>query len=223
MKIIIAAIKSWNFKNFQNLKDKHDYFFVKKKEDLVYEKILKINPDYIFFPHWSWFIPEDIINNFNCVVFHMTDLPYGRGGSPLQNLIVRGHKETKISALKPVKDFDAGPIYIKRNLSLEGTCDDILKRCSKIIFKDMIPFILENKLEPKPQEGKVIQFERRNPEDSNIENLKNIKEVYDHIRMLDGEEYPKAFVKKNKIVFELSDAKINKGEITAKVNIRYKK
>ncbi len=49
--------------------------------------------------------------NFNCVVFHMTDLPFGRGGSPLQNLISRGIYKTKISAIKVVKEIDAGPIY----------------------------------------------------------------------------------------------------------------
>ena len=47
----------------------------------------------------------------------MTDLPYGRGGSPLQNLIVRGHKHTMISAIKCVKELDAGPIYLKKPLT----------------------------------------------------------------------------------------------------------
>jgi len=37
----------------------------------------------------------------------MTDVPYGRGGSPLQNLIVRGHTETKLTALRCVRDLDA--------------------------------------------------------------------------------------------------------------------
>ena len=52
------------------------------------------------------FIPTEIFTSFECIVFHMTDLPYGRGGSPLQNLIVRGHKKTKVSALKVVKEVD---------------------------------------------------------------------------------------------------------------------
>ena len=45
----------------------------------------------------------------------MTDLPYGRGGSPLQNLIINGHKETMMSALRCVQELDAGPIYLKKN------------------------------------------------------------------------------------------------------------
>ncbi len=223
MKIIVATIKSWNIENFKRLTGKHDYYLITKKHDLSYEKIRKINPDYIFFPHWSWLITKNIYQNFNCVVFHMTDLPYGRGGSPLQNLIVQGCKRTKISALKVVKSFDAGPIYMKRDLDLDGTCEEILECCSDIIFKDMIPFILENKPRPMPQKGSVVLFERFKPEDGNIENLKRIETIYDHIRMLDGEGYPNAFIKKNKLIFEFTDAKIKNGQIMAKVNIKCEK
>lgn len=223
MKIIIATIKSWNIENFKNLKGNHDYHLIKTKQDLIHEKVLRINPDYIFFPHWSWCIPKNIFSNFNCVVFHMTDLPYGRGGSPLQNLIIKGHKKTKISALKVVKDFDAGPVYMKTDLNLHGTCNDILKRCSNIIFKDMIPYFLTNNPVPVPQKGEVVLFERRNSKDSNIKHLDNMETIYDYIRMLDGEGYPKAFCNQDKLVFEFSDARIRDGEITAKVNIRCKK
>ncbi len=223
MKIIVAAIKSWNIENFKTLPEGHDYFFITKRNDLKYPRLVKINPDYIFFPHWSWLIPEDIHNNFNCILFHMTDLPYGRGGSPLQNLIVRGHKRTKISALKVGKGFDTGPVYIKRDLGLDGTCEEILKRSSDIIFKDMIPFIIENNPQPESQKGEVVSFERRKPEDGNIENLKKIETIYDYIRMLDGEGYPRAFIHKNNIVFEFSCAKITNGEIFAAVKIKEKK
>ena len=32
---------------------------------------------------------QEIHENYKCIIFHMTDLPFGRGGSPLQNLISR--------------------------------------------------------------------------------------------------------------------------------------
>ena len=55
----------------------------------------------------------------------MTDLPFGRGGSPLQNLITRGISKTKISALRCNEEIDAGPIYLKRPLSLHGSAEEI--------------------------------------------------------------------------------------------------
>ena len=71
----------------------------KGPENLVSELLEKINPDWIFFPHWSWIIPKSIYEKYTCVIFHMTDVPYGRGGSPLQNLIIKGHKSTLLSAI----------------------------------------------------------------------------------------------------------------------------
>src|SRR5689334_14815339 len=79
---------------------KYNGVLLKEKEELNMGDIIKIDPTYIFFMHWSWIIPAEIFSRYTCVVFHMTDLPYGRGGSPLQNLIIRGHKETKITAIK---------------------------------------------------------------------------------------------------------------------------
>jgi len=55
----------------------------------------------------------------------MTYMPYGRGGSPLQNLIVRGYRHTKLTALRMVEEFDAGPVYLKEDLCLEGNAEEI--------------------------------------------------------------------------------------------------
>jgi methionyl-tRNA formyltransferase len=56
----------------------------------------------------------------------MTDIPYGRGGSPLQNLIARRRKKkTKLSALRMVEELDAGPVYTKTNISLMGRAEEI--------------------------------------------------------------------------------------------------
>ena len=43
----------------------------------------------------------------------MTDLPYGRGGSPLQNLIKKNHKSTMLSAIECQDNLDSGDIYLK--------------------------------------------------------------------------------------------------------------
>ena len=46
----------------------------------------------------------------------MTDLPFGKGGSPLQNLIMRGYKHSKLSSIKCAEKIDSGPIYLKKNI-----------------------------------------------------------------------------------------------------------
>ncbi|MEM6667361.1 MAG: methionyl-tRNA formyltransferase, partial [Pseudomonadota bacterium] len=88
-------------------------------------------PRYIFFPHWSHIVPKAILDATECVCFHMTDVPYGRGGSPLQNLIVRGHEDTVLTALRMTKVLDGGPVYGKIPLSLEGSAADIFARMAE--------------------------------------------------------------------------------------------
>ena len=82
MNIIIATAKSWNIKNAQKFsqenKDKYSTTIITDKDELTLEYVRVINPEYILFPHWSWIIPKEIFKNFTCVVFHMTDLPFGR-------------------------------------------------------------------------------------------------------------------------------------------------
>ncbi|MFC2132962.1 methionyl-tRNA formyltransferase, partial [Bacteroidota bacterium] len=162
-------------------------------------------PEYIFFTHWSYIIPENIYNNYNCIVFHMTDLPYGRGGSPLQNLIERGHTHTKISALKVVKELDAGPIYLKRDLCLHGTAEEIFLRAGNIFIEMIEKIVRENPI-PIIQQGEPVFFKRRKSEMSNMKELKNIMQVFDYIRMLDAVNYPNAFIENDYFKFEFSRA-----------------
>ncbi|WP_035289870.1 formyltransferase family protein [Clostridium sp. KNHs214] len=223
MKIIVATIKSWNIKNAEKFKRcnefKDDISIITDRKDLEYEKVCKINPNYIFFPHWSWIIESKLYKNFNCVVFHMTDLPYGRGGSPLQNLIERGVENTKISAIKVNDGIDAGDIYFKENLNLNGTADEIFMRASKIIFNKMIPRIINERITPKKQSGEVVEFKRRKPSQSEMLSEFDIEKIYDYIRMLDGEGYPKAFIKFGKYKLEFSRASFKSNKIIANVEI----
>ena len=149
----------------------------------------------------------------------MTDLPFGRGGSPLQNLILRGITKTKISALKAVKKMDAGPIYLKRDLSLAGSAEEIYRRASKKIFEEMIPYIIKNMPKPLLQKGKVSVFKRRAPSDSKIPEGIDLNKTYDYIRMLDAEGYPLAFIETKGLRFEFRRAQKKGDSIKAQVHI----
>lgn len=151
---------------------------------------------YVFFPFWSHKVPKEITDKYECVCFHMTDVPYGRGGSPLQNLILRGHTETVISALRMTDEMDAGPVYMKRPLSLEGSAQEIYERAAGIIA-GMMREIAETEPTPVPQVGEVVEFKRRGPDQSRIDGLGAYysgRKLYDFIRMLDADGYPRAYV-----------------------------
>ncbi len=222
---IIATIRPWNIKearNFIAANPQYKIMLITDRRSLIYDRIKKFNPQYIFFPHWSWIIQEEVFEAFNCVVFHMTDLPFGRGGSPLQNLIIRGISRTKISAIKVVKRLDAGPVYLKSDLSLGGSAHEIFERFSTIVFDKMMPYIMKNEPQPNPQKGKVVTFQRRKPKQSRIPHNIDLEGVNDHIRMLDAEGYPPAFIETQNLHFEFLEA-LKKGDcVEAKVHIKRK-
>lgn len=197
------------------------FVLIESKEDLTLERLRALRPKKIFFPHWSFIIPESIFSEFECVIFHMTDVPFGRGGSPLQNLIARGIYETKISALRCVKELDAGPVYMKKPLSLYGTAEEIFVRAARQI-ELMIADMVLHPCTPEEQTGEVVSFARRKPEESNVAHLETLETIFDYIRMLDAEGYPKAFLETQHLRFEFSRASYKPNEILADVRITCK-
>lgn len=217
---VIAASKVWDNNIISDLSKAVDaeFILIMEKERLSYGSLSEIKPRYIFFSHWSFIIPEDVYKNFECIIFHMTDVPFGRGGSPLQNLIERGIYQTKISALKTVKELDAGDVYLKRELSLYGSAEEIYIRATKIIA-EMIKSIIQTKPNPKVQSGEVTIFKRRKPEQGNLEKLDSLEKVFDYIRMLDAENYPNAFLETEHFRFEFTRASLRKDIVIADVKI----
>jgi methionyl-tRNA formyltransferase len=217
---VIVTNRIW----YKNMKDRlsgminEDFILIDTPQDLTFEALEKINPGYVFFPHWSFIIPSEIHDNFECVIFHMTDLPFGRGGSPLQNLIARGIYETQVSAVKCDAGIDSGDLYLKRPLSLIGTAGEIFNHVADVI-EDMIVYIIKVQPKPVPQVGEPVYFPRRKPVEGSIANLTQLRQVYDYIRMLDADGYPKAFFETNHLKFEFERASIKDGYIISDVRI----
>ncbi len=223
--ILIVSEKSWNkelVSYLQSTMPQYAFYLISQKEDFTVERIGSISPVKIFIPHWSYIIPSAIFERYECIVFHMTDLPYGRGGSPLQNLIVRGLTATKLSALRVEVGLDTGPVYLKMDLSLSGTAEEIFVRVNKLVGK-MIVEIIQNNLHPVPQEGDPVVFKRRKPEQSDMSGLEKLEEIFDYIRMLDADGYPHAYIEKGEFRYEFTRASIKAdGSIVADVKITKK-
>lgn len=222
-KYVVANVKQWHKKTFidRQKTDFKDWILIESPKDLTYEVLSKLNPRYVFFPHWSWIVPDEITNNFECVCFHSSDVPYGRGGSPIQNLIIRGFKETKISALRMVKELDAGPVYKKEHLSLKGNAQEIYER-SAIIIADMMKWIAINEPKPFEQIGKEVVFKRRKGSDNILPTEGDLRHLYNHIRMLDADTYPRSFLEYGNFKLEFCEASLAEDRLDAKIIITRK-
>ncbi|AAZ18518.1 probable methionyl-tRNA formyltransferase [Psychrobacter arcticus 273-4] len=223
MNYIVAAIGEWNKALFDEyvVKLSGNWAYVSTPTELKAKLATGFDPKYIFFLHWRWIVPVQILSEFECVCFHMTDVPYGRGGSPLQNLIVRGHKDTVLTALKMEKGLDTGPVYLKEAFNLAGSAEAIYNRASQTAW-DMIKNIIANEPQPIPQQGDTVNFQRRTPKQSEIPNDLTVEQLYDYIRMLDAPGYPKAFIDKGSYQLEFDQAELATNTVTARVKIKLK-
>jgi methionyl-tRNA formyltransferase len=217
---IVASSRDWHWDGFQQFVANAPgmWQYVDSNEKLM-DAVAASSPRYIFFLHWSSLVPDEIFENHECVCFHMTDVPYGRGGSPLQNLIVADKTETMMTALRMQREFDAGPVYAKLPMSLDGRAEEIYLRAGELCWQ-MIRMIITKAPTPTPQQGEPTLFRRRKPEQSLLPPEGTLLELYDHIRMLDAPSYPLAFIRYGEFQLQFRYAELKEDELHAQLIIR---
>jgi len=217
---LVAARRRWHEHMFREVVARwpERWELVTEREALTPALVRSLAPRYVFFPHWSWLVPPEILALAECVCFHETALPYGRGGSPIQNLIARGQRETLVTALRMVPELDAGPVYLQRPLSLEGLAEEIYLRSARTIA-EMMRAIADREPRPQPQQGAPVVFARRTPADSRLPTAGGLADLFDHIRMLDADGYPRAFVDVGPWRLELTRPALRTGAVEADVRI----
>jgi methionyl-tRNA formyltransferase len=214
--VILCGYRDWAKKIFEavNLNLKVNVIDIISSQEEYLQKVDSFSGDIdlILFIGWSWIIPKETTENFLCLGIHPSDLPFYRGGSPLQHQIINGVEKTKVSlmTLSSIK-LDAGEIWIQEDLDLSGknmyeVFNNIVISSIKMLnnFFDNYPNIL-----PHEQDISLgSYFKRRNSNQSKLtveqfQNM-NLKEMYNFIRCL-TDPYPNAYLEDefgNKLFFQ---------------------
>jgi len=221
MRILICNAKSWFDLSEKDFND-HDVKTIKKEGDLSEAFVKEFDPDYIFFVHWHWKVSEAIHVKYTCILFHVAPLPFGRGGTPIQNLILRGFETSPVYALKMTSEIDAGPYYTKTEVSLSGNLAKIFSEISIVINQMMIE-IIYNDFVPQSQRGKEYIFKRLTEEDNEIPVNCELSEIYDRVRMLDHDDYPNAFMHYGNLKLEFSNAAFIDDDVVVTCKIKKRK
>ena len=169
----------------------------RSKEQFNTEALADFKPDLVLFYGWSWFVPKHLLEKHTCLMLHPSPLPRYRGGSPIQNQIISGEINSKVSIFFMTAELDAGDILGQSDLSLLGTMDQIFKRIEDAGV-ELTRHILDNGLKREPQDhSRATYCKRRTPSESEItaEELatKPAEYLYNKIRMLSG-PYPTAYI-----------------------------
>ena len=89
-----------------------------------------------------------------------------------------------------------------------GQCDTPVNSCVLI------------RVQPKAnQSGDAVVFRRRTPAESELREVGSPEALYDFVRMLDADGYPRAFLVHDGFRYELSDAELVDGAVRASVSI----
>ena len=146
--------------------------------------------------------PEKILsrNQYNLVV-HESELPQGKGFSPMTWQILEEKNEIPICLIEASERVDEGKIWIRDIIKLDGSelnREWRLKQGEKTI-ELCLRFIDEyEELEPEVQSGAGSFYKKRGPADSELDIKKTIQEQFNLLRVIDNDNYPAYFLRDNK-------------------------
>lgn len=160
------------------------------------------NGDICFLLSCSRIIEENYLSrNKNNIVIHASDLPKGKGFSPLQWQILEGKNEIVVTLFEAAKEVDAGPFYLKDKIFFTGNelYPELREKLGQKIIEMAIKFIINKEnLTPQEQVGEETFYRKRTEKDDEIDPYKSIAEQFDHFRIANNDENPLWFSLRNR-------------------------
>lgn len=130
------------------------------------------------------------------LVIHASDLPRGRGWSPLVWQILEGRDAIPVTLLEAADPVDSGAIWHQVWLRFQGheLADEIHAAlfAAELALMDFAVANLEG-VQPRPQAGEATHYRRRLPEDSRLDPARSLAEQFNLLRVADPERYPAFF------------------------------
>jgi methionyl-tRNA formyltransferase len=198
MKIsIVSSRGSWKAGYFRELTEHwtangHSVSTVYEAEDIP-------NGDLLFILGCAFILPPSILqrNSHNLVV-HESDLPKGRGWTPIAWFVESGRDRIPLTMIEATRRVDAGPVYLRGEVVLEGhelvdeiralVMQQVISMCKRFVdcYEEVVCMA-------KEQEGEATYLPRRNRESSRLNPAMSIAEQFDKLRIVDNQDYPAFF------------------------------
>ena len=141
--------------------------------------------------------PPDVLER-NCrnLVVHESDLPKGRGFSPLSWQTLEGKRDVSICLFEAGKTADDGPVVYRDLMQFEGheLIDEMRAICGEATVRICRRYLVEAKPpNAVAQVGNPTFYKRRRPLDSRLDPERSIVEQFDLLRIVDNTRYPAFF------------------------------
>jgi UDP-2,4-diacetamido-2,4,6-trideoxy-beta-L-altropyranose hydrolase len=141
---------------------------------------------------------ETLQRHANNMVVHASDLPRGRGWSPLTWQILEGKNRIPVSLFEAAETVDSGSIYKQVEVRFTGgELIDDLRRSVGDATRDLCDYFVRSYPDVvrtgRAQDGDPTFYARRREADSRIEVDRTIREQFALLRTVDSERYPAWF------------------------------
>lgn len=212
-----------NYADLSKISQKNNiplYYVDENKSISSYEDIIKeINPDIILVLGWYYIVPKAIreIAKYGACGIHASLLPKYAGWAPLVWALINGEEKTGVTFFRFDDSVDGGDIISQESFSIdfEDTIKEVYAKATKI-SSDILVKTLPN-LEfikfKKQDKSKLEVFDKRTPDDGEIDFSKSSLEIYNFIRA-QSDPYPGAFFRTSdgkKIVIEKARIETDNG------------
>ncbi len=166
--------------------------------ELVQSKAALSGGDVLFLISCSEIVGLDLRSKYRAsLVIHASNLPLGRGWSPLVWQILHGSNHITVSLLEAEDKVDTGAIWHQLEIHFEG--HELVDEINQLLFGaelKLMDYAVENidKVRPLPQTDQLgTYYRRRTPDDSRIDPHRSLAEQFNLLRVCDPSRYPAFF------------------------------
>jgi methionyl-tRNA formyltransferase len=132
----------------------------------IAEQLRQLKPDIGVLAAYGKIVPQSVIDIFphGIINIHPSHLPKHRGPIPIESVILNGEAATAVSIMLLAKEMDAGPVYGRAEIELQGNetkqalADELLEIGGTMIV-ELLPGILDGSLVAVPQTDENASYD----------------------------------------------------------------
>lgn len=132
----------------------------------IHDELVSLKADAGVLVSYGKILPQrtlDVFDPIGVINVHPSLLPKYRGPAPIEAAIVNDDETTGISIMRLTAGMDEGPVFAQMTVPLSGTetrptLTASLATIGATFLTETLPDILENKLEPVPQQNTDVSY-----------------------------------------------------------------
>ena len=137
---------------------------------------------------------NNLKKNNNIFVIHESNLPKGRGMSPLFNYILKGEEKIISTVFRCTEKFDDGPIILKKKFYYPGNLvyeeiKSLQMQNGAVLIKEIITLFKKNNLSEKKQIEKKTYFKKISSKINELNINSSIKSQINILRTRDKQNF----------------------------------